>query len=347
MDTSAFLHHLTAQPSYSGQIAHVEHIPPRDANCVELDKPLVSSLQDCLNEHGLLPLYVHQAEAINYARQGKNVMVATSSASGKTLCYNIPVLEALLTERFSRALYLFPTKALAQGQLRGLLELFCPSLFKVEELATFDGDTPQPEQPEIRKRARVILTNPDMLHIGILPNHQSWSRLLKQLKYVVVDEAHIYRGVFGSHVACVLRRLRRLCQLYGSSPQFICCSATIANSGEHAERLVGLPFEVVSSDGSPHGGKEFVFWNPPIIDEVRSVRRSANSEATNLFTELVSRNIRSLTFAHTRRLTELIYAYSRRRLAEVSSALAKQIKAYRAGYLPQERRKIEQELFSG
>ncbi|MBA7472145.1 hypothetical protein ES707_07466 [subsurface metagenome] len=347
MNTSAFLHHLTVQPTYNAQIAHIEHVPPRDASCAELDKPLVSSLQDCLDEHGLLPLYAHQAEAVNNARQGRNVMVSTSSASGKTLCYNIPVLEAILTERGSRALYLFPTKALAQDQLRGLQELFCPCLLRVDEFATFDGDTPQTERPEIRKRARIILTNPDMLHIGILPNHQSWSRLLRHLRYVVVDEAHIYRGVFGSHVACVLRRLRRLCNLYGSSPQFICCSATIANPGEHAERLVGLPFTVVDNDGSPHGGKDFVFWNPPIIDEARSVRRSANSEATNLFTELVSRNIRSLAFARSRRLTELIYTYSRQKLAETAPALAGRIKAYRAGYLPQERRQIEQELFSG
>jgi len=347
VDTTAFLHHLSAQPSYSGQVAHIEHIPPHDADYAELDEPLVSSLQDCLNKHGLLSLYTHQAEAVNNTRKGKNVMVATSSASGKTLCYNIAVLEAILTDRVSRALYLFPTKALAQDQLRNLHELFCPGLFKVEEFATFDGDTPQAERAEIRRQARIILTNPDMLHIGILPNHQSWSRLLRHLRYVVVDEAHIYRGVFGSHVACVLRRLRRLCNLYGSSPQFICCSATIANPGEHAERLVGLPFEVADNDGSPHGGKDFVFWNPPIIDKAKSMRRSANSEATNLFTELVSHNIRTLTFTRTRRLTELIYNYSRRKLAEVSSALASKIKAYRAGYLPQERRQIEQELFSG
>jgi len=243
MNTSAFLHHLTTQPAYNAQIAHIEHIPPCDASCAELDKPLINSLQGCLDEHGLSPLYTHQAEAVNNARQGRNVMVSTSSASGKTLCYNIPVLEAILTERGSRALYLFPTKALAQDQLRGLQELFCPHLLRVEEFATFDGDTPQIERPEVRKRARVILTNPDMLHIGILPNHQSWSRLLRHLKYVVVDEAHIYRGVFGSHVACVLRRLRRLCQLYGSNPQFICCSATIANPGEHAARLVGCPLQ--------------------------------------------------------------------------------------------------------
>ncbi len=347
MNTSAFLHHLTAQPTYNGQIAHMEHIPPRDASYAELDQPLANELQDCLNEHRLLPLYTHQAEAVNKSRQGKNVMVATSSASGKTLCYNLPVLEAILTEKGSRALYLFPTKALAQDQLRGLQELFSPRLFQVEEFATFDGDTPQAERAEIRKKARIILTNPDMLHIGILPNHQSWSRLLRHLKYVVVDEAHIYRGVFGSHVAGVLRRLRRLCRLYGSNPRFICCSATIANPGEHAERLAGLPFEVVDNDGSPYGGKDFVFWNPPIIDEARTVRRSANSEATNLFTELVSHRIRSLTFARSRRLTELIYAYSSRRLAEVSPDLAQQIKAYRAGYLPQERRQIEQELFTG
>jgi len=347
MDTSAFLYHLTTKPNYSGQITHIEHIPPCEANCAELDKPLTSGLQNCLNEHRLLPLYTHQAEAVNDAQRGKNVMVATSSASGKTLCYNIAVLEAILTEKSSRALYLFPTKALAQDQLRGLRELFCPSLFKQDDFDTFDGDTPQVERAEIRKRARVILTNPDMLHIGILPNHQAWSGLLRHLRYVVVDETHTYRGVFGSHVACILRRLRRLCNLYGSNPQFICCSATIANPGEHAERLVGLPFVVVDNDGSPHGGKDFVFWNPPLIDEARSVRRSANSEATSLFTELVSRNIRCLTFARSRRLTELIYTYSRQRLAEANPVLAKRIKAYRAGYLPQERRQIEQELFAG
>ena len=347
MDTSAFLQYITAQPFYNGQIAHIEHILPREASYAEVDKPLVASLQDCLNEHGLLPLYTHQAESVNNVRQGRNVMIATSSASGKTLCYNIPVMEALLTEKASRALYLFPTKALAQDQLRTLHELFCPGLSKAEDFATFDGDTPPSERAEIRKRARIILTNPDMLHIGILPNHQSWSRLLRHLRYVVVDEAHIYRGVFGSHLAGVLRRLRRLCQLYGSNPQFICCSATIANPGEHAEKLVGLPFTVVDNDGSPHGGKDFVFWNPPIIDEAKSARRSANSEATNLFTELVSHDIRSLTFARTRRLTELIYVYSREKLARAGSALAGKIKAYRAGYLPQERRQIEQELFSG
>ncbi len=347
MDTSAFLDYLTSQDSYNGQIVHVEQILPRDAEYGKLDEPLEASLQGCLDEHGLMPLYTHQAEAVNRIRRGENVMVATSSASGKTLCYNIAVLQSLLTEPWSRALYLFPTKALAQDQLRSLQELFCADLFGMDDFATFDGDTPRAERASIRKGARVILSNPDMLHVGILPNHQQWSRLMRNLKYVVVDEAHVYRGVFGSHLGGVLRRLRRLCRLYGSNPQFIFSSATIANPGEHAEKLAGLPFAVVDNDGSPNGGKDFVFWNPPIIDEAKSARRSANTEAANLFTELLSQGSRTLTFARTRRLTELIYNYSRNRLGSIEPALKRRIRPYRAGYLAAERRKIERELFSG
>jgi DEAD/DEAH box helicase domain-containing protein len=347
VDTAAFLHHLATQSAYSGQIVHREPIPRRQARCAELESPLPDALEANLSRHGLLPFYTHQAEAINHVRRGQNVMVATSSASGKTLCYNAPVVETLLTQRGSCALYLFPTKALAQDQLRTLWELFHPKLLSTGDFATFDGDTPKAERGDIRRRARLILTNPDMLHVGILPNHQQWSRLLRRLRYVVVDEAHIYRGVFGSHVACVLRRLRRLCRFYGANPQFILCSATIANPGEHAEKLAGLPFSVVDDDGSPNGGKDFVFWNPPLIDTARSVRRSANGEASSLFAELVMQNIRTLTFVRTRQLTEVIYNYTKRKLAETDAALAKKIKPYRAGYLPEERRKIEKELFSG
>ncbi len=347
MDTAGFLHHLTAQPEYSDQIAHIEHIPPRSADCGELERPLIKKLQDCLDDNALLPLYKHQAYAVNAARVGANVMVATSSASGKTLCYNVPIMEALLTEKSSRALYLFPTKALAQDQLRKMRDQFCPDILASEDCATFDGDTPQNERFDIKKNARILITNPDMLHIGILPNHQSWSRLLRRLRYVVVDEAHMYRGVFGSHVALVLRRLRRLCEIYGTWPQFICCSATIANPGEHAEKLVGMPFTVVSNDGSPHGGKDFVFWNPPLIDEKKESRRSANSEATFVFTELVKKEIRTLTFTRTRRLTELIYNYSRQNLRQTDRRLIDKIRPYRAGYLAKDRRKIEHELFTG
>ncbi len=344
MYVEAFLHHLLTSPDYKQQIAHTQFIPSHDATFRELDKPIHPALQACLESSGISSLYTHQAGAINAVRRGENVMVATASASGKTLCYNLAVLEAILKDSSSRALYLFPTKALAQDQMRSLNELACPELISFGSCATFDGDTPQSERAEIKRKARVVLTNPDMLHLGILPNHKSWSRLFRNLKYVVVDEAHVYRGVFGSHVANVLRRLRRLCTYYGSKPQFICCSATIANPEEHAEKLVGLPFEVITDDGSPHGGKSFVFWNPPFIDEKGTGRRSSNSEATFLFTELVRNGIRSLVFTRTRKLAELIYIYTREQLG---SSLGQLIKPYRAGYLAEDRRQIERELFDG
>lgn len=210
---------------------------------------------------------------------------------------------------------------------------------------TFDGDTPWEERSQIKQATQIVLTNPDMLHLGILPNHRSWSRFLRRLKYVVVDEAHVYRGVFGSHTGNVLRRLRRVLSFYEAAPQFICCSATIGNPGEHIEKLVGLPFQVVDEDGSPHGRKDFIFWNPPIIDQVKTSRRSANSEAAFLLAELVHQDIRSLVFARTRKLTELIYNYAKQQLA--GPALKERISPYRGGYLPEDRREIEQRLFDG
>ncbi len=349
MDAAAFLHHLVNLTDYRHQIVHIERIPHQGAIFGKLDNPLHPGLQACLESLGISALYSHQAKALNAILAGRNVIIATPSASGKTLCYHLATLDALLHDKDSRALYIFPTKALAQDQLRSLKQILSetqdlPKLLYPGVVATFDGDTPQSERAGIRKQARIVLTNPDMLHLGILPNHQSWSRLFRNLKYVVIDETHIYRGVFGSHVANVLRRLRRLCASYGSSPQFICCSATIANPEEHAQNIVGLPFESIVEDGSPHGEKYFVFWNPPVIGEAKDVRRSSNSEAAFLLGELVQKGIRGLVFARTRKLTELIYIYTQ---GQLSSSLADKISPYRAGYLPEDRRRIEHQFFDG
>ncbi len=344
MDAAGFLHHLAALPDYQQQVVHTEYIPPQKATSGKLDKPLHPTLEARLESLGMSALYSHQAQALNNILAGKNVIIATPAASGKSLCYYLATLEAILADRDSRAIYIFPTKALAQDQLRSLKQIACPEILSEAALATFDGDTPQSDRSRIKRQARVVLTNPDMLHFGILPNHQSWSRLVHNLKYVVIDEAHVYRGVFGSHTANVLRRLRRLCALYGSSPRFICCSATIANPGEHAQNLVGLPFEAITRDGSPHGEKHFAFWNPPTIDKANSSRRSPSSEAASLFSQLIRKNIRSLVFARTRKLTELICLYTKDLLPP---ALADRISPYRAGYLAGDRRQIEQQFLEG
>jgi len=344
MHADAFLHHLMSSPGYENQAVHIQHIPSCEAKFGQLESPMHSLLASQLESIGITSLYSHQAAAVNLVRQGKNVMIATPSASGKTMCYNLPVLEAILNDRNNRAIYMFPTKALAQDQLRTLKKMSYTDVISSGEYTTYDGDTMPAERAEIRRKARIILTNPDMLHVGILPNHKMWSKFFRQLKYVVIDEAHVYRGVFGSHVANVMRRLRRICTIYGSSPQFICCSATIANPQEHTENLLALPFEVVEEEGSPHGGRSFVFWNPPFTDETKTRRRSTNSEATSLFTELVRQGMRSLVFTKSRRMTELIYAYSRDKLGY---PLGDRIKPYRAGYLPEDRRQIERQLFEG
>ena len=344
MDAAAFLNHLAALPDYRQQMVHTEHIPSQDAVLDKLNRPLHPALEARLTSSGMSALYSHQVEALNAIFARKNIILSTPAASGKTLCYHLATLEAILEDKDSHAIYIFPTKALAQDQLRSLKELACPELLSERAVATFDGDTPQAERPNIKRRARVILTNPDMLHFAVLPNHQSWFRLLRKLKYVVIDEAHVYRGVFGSHMANVVRRLRRLCTLYGSNPQFICCSATIANPKEHAQNLVGLPFEAIVGDGAPRGEKYFAFWNPPIIDEAKGSRRSPNSEAASLFSQLIQKNIRSLVFTRTRRLTELIYLYTQEQLPP---SLRDKISPYRAGYLPEDRRQIEHKFLDG
>ncbi|HZP83144.1 MAG TPA: DEAD/DEAH box helicase [Chthonomonadaceae bacterium] len=345
MNFDGYLHDLKRAEFYKGQIAHVERIPARQARYGALERPLHSSLDAKLRELGVRRLYAHQAEAVNAARDGEHVTVVTATASGKTLCYNLPVLDAVLSDSRARAFYLFPTKALAQDQL-GKLNDF--GLFPTVRFATYDGDTPAADRRFIKKGAHIVLTNPDMLHVGILPYHTTWSGFLANLKYVVVDEMHTYRGVFGAHVAHILRRLRRACAFYGADPQFLCCSATIANPEELTRRLTGVDGPiVVNENGAPSGPRTFVFWNPPLVDLEQGQRRSAHVEATALFTDLVTQGVRNITFTKARKSAELILRYARSDFEQRAPDLVPRIMSYRAGYTPQERRKIEQGLFTG
>ena len=342
MDAVGFLESIKASPDYRDQIVCVKYIPRRNALFGEVDPPVGGQTGDALRQLGITRLYSHQAESVNAVRSGENIVVVTGTASGKTLCYNVPVLEALERDPRARALYIFPTKALAQDQL-GKLKLYrLPNL----KAATYDGDTPRQDRPFIKAGAGIVLTNPDMLHMGILPYHTTWSDFFRNLKYVVVDEVHTYRGVFGAHVANILRRLRRVADYYGSTPQFICASATITEPGKLVKDLTGVDARVIDRDGSPAGEKVFVFWNPPFVGR-NAQRRSANSEAVGLFTKLIESGTRTIVFTKARKTAELILRYARTVLKDEKSPYADKIMAYRAGYTPIERREIERLLFSG
>jgi DEAD/DEAH box helicase domain-containing protein len=324
-------------------MTHVEALPGRAAAFGELDAPLDERLREALRRAGIPRFYSHQARATNAARRGENVITVTSTASGKTLCYNVPVLDDLLRNPRHRALYLFPTKALAQDQLGKLNALRLPGL----DAATFDGDTPREDRRNVKNRAGIVLANPDMLSVGILPCHGTWGTFLRNLKWVVVDEVHTYRGVFGSHVGNVFRRLRRLCEIYGAAPSFLFSSATIANPEELARNLTGLDVALVDEDGSPSGGRRFVLWNPPPIGDDNTARRSANVETTSLFSGLVREGIHTIAFARARQTAEIILRYTRGALQNEGLALADKVTSYRAGYLVEERRSIERRLFNG
>jgi DEAD/DEAH box helicase domain-containing protein len=315
----------------------------RTADTVELPTALAPELAAALPASGIEALYSHQLEALEAVAVG-NAIVTSGTASGKSLSFNLPVLDQLARDDGQRALYLYPAKALAQDQARKLSALGLPKL----RHAIYDGDTPRDDRPQIRRRSNLILTNPDMLHVGILPHHKNWGDFLASLGWVVVDEAHTYRGVFGSHVANVLRRLRRVARLYGASPRFILASATIANPVELAERLVGEPFRLVDSDGAPRARRRIGIWNPPVIDPRSMTRRSVLSEAAELLADLVSEGVRTICFLRSRRGIELIQRFARTRLEELGRPqLAERIAPYRAGYTPQQRREIEARLAAG
>jgi DEAD/DEAH box helicase domain-containing protein len=301
-------------------------------------------LRGALISRGISRPYLHQAEAIEHALAGRNVVVITPTASGKTLCYNAPILNAVLQEPSSRALYLFPTKALAQDQLAEL-QILCDTLGDIG-VFTYDGDTPQDARRTIRARAHLVLSNPDMVHSGILPHHPRWAKLFENLRYVVIDELHAYRGVFGSHLANVLRRLRRICRHYGSNPVFLCSSATIANPRELAERLTEQPFELVERNGAPRGEKFFVFVNPPVVNRQLGIRRSYLSETRRIAGEFLKRHLQLIVFAQSRLSTELLTTYLKDDFEDGPGA-PERIRGYRGGYLPGRRREVEKGLRDG
>jgi DEAD/DEAH box helicase domain-containing protein len=366
-DVNSFLAKLTTGRHYDGQIVHDELLPQQPARYGELSASLPDALREALDKLGIAQLYTHQAECIEVARAGESFVVVTGTASGKTLCYNLPILERRLNVIGAKALYLYPTKALAQDQMRGLLRLQEAGDMNFK-CGTYDGDTPSSQRSALRDRADLILTNPDMLHAGILPAHARWAHFFEQLNFVVVDEIHSYRGVFGSNVANVLRRLRRICAHYGSKPQFLCASATVANPGELGEKLCGVPMQTIDDDGAPRGPKHFVLWNPPLMDArpkgkvefetppenkppgadgASMTRRSPNSESMYLLSGLVRSGIPTIAFVRARVVAELLLRYVQDDLARRAPRLTGAVRAYRGGYLASERREIEKQLFEG
>ena len=348
MDFESFINEMRSAPGYAGQVVYVHEVPAREAQFADAAQPLPEPVARALAARGIQRLYSHQAEAINRVRAGEDVVVVTGPASGKTLCYVVPILESLLADGRSRALLVFPTKALTQDQFKGFGETLKAAGMDEVLAGVYDGDTPGPTRRKLRDKAAVIFTNPDMLHAAVMPQHGRWAQFLANLRFLVVDELHTYSGIFGSNMANLLLRLRRVCRHYGSDPRVIACSATIGNPRQLAERLIGRAVSVVDDDGSPRGRRTYVFWNPP---RVRGTdwhsRRSANVEAHELMAMLVQRGVPTITFSKAKMTAEMIYRYVCDKLREEAPQLAQKVSPYRGGYLPQERREIERRLFSG
>jgi DEAD/DEAH box helicase domain-containing protein len=330
-------------------VTAVERMPAVAAEYTAFPERMDQRLRAALSSRGIGQLYTHQADAIEHTFGGRNVVIVTPTASGKTLCYNAPVLDAVLRDPSARALYLFPTKALAQDQLAELQTL-AERLAEASQadigVFTYDGDTPQDARRAVRARAHVVLTNPDMLHSGILPHHPRWAKLFENLRFVVIDELHAYRGVFGSHLGNIIRRLHRVCRHYGSDPVFICSSATIANPRDLAERLTGEPFELVDRSGAPRGEKFFLFVNPPVVNAQLGIRRSYLSQTRQVALEFLKRNLQIIVFAQSRLSTEILTTYLKDAF-EGPPGASDAIRGYRGGYLPLRRREIEKGLRDG
>jgi DEAD/DEAH box helicase domain-containing protein len=343
------LERMRSDPGFMRNVSAWTRLEARPARYGEMPPGLDPRLIGALRELGTSPLYLHQSEAVSSALEGENVVVVTGTASGKTLCYNLPVLSDVLSDSQARALYLFPTKALAQDQVAALNEML--GVMQAQEqvaVATYDGDTPPARRRQIRDEARILVTNPDMLHTGILPHHPRWAATFEHLKWVVLDEMHIYRGVFGSNVANLLRRLRRICAFYGSGPRFILTSATIANPKELAERLIEAPVQLIPADldGSPRAEKHILIYNPPEIDPALGLRRAYTLEATRLAGQFLEADVQTVVFARSRRTTEVLLGYVRDTVDRAGKD-PNVIRGYRGGYLPLERREIERGLRDG
>ncbi len=345
MDLSLVLEQLRNTASDKDCIVHWETLPAKRAVYADFPENINFKLKVALDQKGISKLYSHQATAIENILSGNNVVIVTPTASGKTLCYNLPVLNKILENPDCKALYLFPTKALSQDQVAELQELI--NLLKEDiKTYTFDGDTPVSARKAIRTVGQIVVTNPDMLHSGILPNHTKWNRIFENLQYVVIDEVHHYRGVFGSHLANVVRRLKRICAFYGSKPQFIFCSATIANPKELAEKISEEHIVLVNNNGAPSGEKHFLLYNPPVINKQLGIRKSSTTEVQRLASQFLENNIATIAFAPSRLRVEVLLTYLKEKMAK-SRRSADSVHGYRGGYLPIERRKIEQGLRSG
>ncbi len=345
MTLRQILDRLRTEPARASRIAAWRELPARPARYTTFPEALDPLLATTLARRGITQLYSHQAESYDAVSGGENIVVVTPTASGKTLCYNLPVLDRILKEPHTRALYLFPTKALAADQvdeLHGLIR----TLERDIKTFTYDGDTPASARRAIRAAGHVVVTNPDMLHTALLPHHTKWLRLFENLRYVIIDELHQYRGVFGSHVGNVIRRLRRICRFYGSDPQFICTSATIGNPQEHAERLVGAPVQLIGDSGAPTGEKVIAFINPPVVNRELGIRRDTLMEVRDLTGELIRNGVPAIIFGRSRLAAELLTTYLRDHAVQ-HGRRPETVQGYRAGYLPSERRAIERGLREG
>ena len=345
MNLDQIIDMLSRSPGFRGQVTHWERIPPQEARTSGFPEKLDPRLLDGLRRRGIGQLYTHQTDAVNHVLQGRHVVVVTPTASGKTLCYNLPVLDAVLGNPESRALYLFPTKALSQDQVSELHDLIQVIGADIKTY-TFDGDTPVSARKAIRMVGHIVVTNPDMLHQGILPHHTKWVKLFENLKYVVIDEVHSYRGVFGSHLANLIRRLKRICDFYGARPQFIGCSATIANPRELFEKLIEEEAVLVDNNGAPRGEKHFIFYNPPVVNAELGIRKSAVKEVRSIARQFLAAGVQIIVFSRSRLRVEILLTYLRNCMKELKKP-AGLIRGYRGGYLPNERREIERGLRQG